>query len=880
MRMAVNLLLCGIIVRGHTSHPTASMLALALAVGVEILAMVYATHAPTSDYYVGLIILFVGMPVLLPLSAGHAAAICGAITLGFALAPLVTPAPIPWKEFTIRLVFLLTGCVESVLSCAFLGRVRLQDYAQRREIEKARDDLKEMDRARSRFTANVHHELRTPLTLMLAPIEAMESGEFGEVPELQRGYLKTMQVNGLRLLKLINNLLDLAKIESQQLELHCRPVELSRLASDIVSGAGPMAERKGIRLVGDGLDELPAMHADPDALEKILTNLLGNALKFTDGGGCITLAGSVEEANIHLVVRDTGVGLPTDQLERIFDRFAQVDMSATRRHEGTGIGLSLCKELVGMHGGRIWARSPGIGHGTEMHVLLPIRDAGEVGLDEEFLTTDDGRALSARQSFEALGAEIDLSETSVEDYRAVEMERSVERWERDEAELAPSEDATPVPAELPTSPRRTPEIVVAEDNADMRKLLRFLLGREFRVRVTRNGREALEAVRARPPELVLTDVMMPVMSGTELCRALKEDPETQGIPVILVTSKAEREMKIEGLELGADDYLTKPFHPRELLARVRGLVRVRTLQKELARRNYELEGTNAELGTTLEKLRQAQAQLVHREKMASVGQLVAGIAHEINNPVNFIQGNLFYLEEYTQALRTLIEGYEALLCDREAAESLSELRKEGDVDRILEDLESVFDGCREGVERTTSLVRDLRTFSRLDRPDRVRVDLHATLDSTLNLLRGRLTGIEVVRDYGDIPEIESFAGQLGQVFMNLLANAADALGRSGTIRIRTRSVAGEGPDAERVSIEIEDDGEGIGSEHLERIFDPFFTTKEVGQGTGLGLAVTYGIVERHGGSIDARSEPGVGTCFRVELPVEMEETDKVPGRLS
>jgi signal transduction histidine kinase len=138
----------------------------------------------------------------------------------------------------------------------------------------------------------------------------------------------------------------------------------------------------------------------------------------------------------------------------------------------------------------------------------------------------------------------------------------------------------------------------------------------------------------------------------------------------------------------------------------------------------------------------------------------------------------------------------------------------------------------------------------------------------------------VVRDYGDIPEIESFAGQLGQVFMNLLANAADALGRSGTIRIRTRSVAGEGPDAERVSIEIEDDGEGIGSEHLERIFDPFFTTKEVGQGTGLGLAVTYGIVERHGGSIDARSEPGVGTCFRVELPVEMEETDKVPGRLS
>jgi signal transduction histidine kinase len=185
---------------------------------------------------------------------------------------------------------------------------------------------------------------------------------------------------------------------------------------------------------------------------------------------------------------------------------------------------------------------------------------------------------------------------------------------------------------------------------------------------------------------------------------------------------------------------------------------------------------------------------------------------------------------------------------------------------VLQDLDSVLAGCREGVERTTSLVRDLRTFSRLDRAERVLGNVHEILDSTLNLLRGRLARIRVHRDYGELPELESLAGQLGQVFMNLLSNAADALGDSGTLTVRTRALEGG-----RVAIEIEDDGKGIEPEHLERIFDPFFTTKDVGKGTGLGLSVSWGIVERHGGTIRVRSEPGRGSCFRVELPLRMPE---------
>jgi signal transduction histidine kinase len=182
---------------------------------------------------------------------------------------------------------------------------------------------------------------------------------------------------------------------------------------------------------------------------------------------------------------------------------------------------------------------------------------------------------------------------------------------------------------------------------------------------------------------------------------------------------------------------------------------------------------------------------------------------------------------------------------------------------VLEDLDSVLAGCREGVERTTSLVRDLRTFSRLDRAERVLVNLREIVDSTLNLLRGRLARIRVEKAYGEIPEVESLAGQLGQVFMNLLANAADALGDAGSLHVRTSVLAGG-----RVAIEIADDGKGIEPEHLDKIFDPFFTTKEVGKGTGLGLAISYGVVTRHGGSIRVESQPGRRTRFRVQLPVK------------
>ncbi len=843
--------------RFSKKHPVFSQYAVVILIGLLILAVVFKSHAPSTPYYAGLMLLLLTMPILLPLTTKDAIILCTTLCTPFFISPFISPVD-DWKNYVIHAVFLASASLASTVSCTFADKLRFNDFKQKRELEHARDHLKQLDIAKSRFTANIHHELRTPLTLMLAPLESMLTGDFGEVPKTIFSYFKTMHVNGLRLLKLINNLLDLAKVESKQLKIHRRKLDVGALIDEIVQGARPMGERKQIEILTEIQDNLNIVYADRDALEKILVNLVGNALKFTEPKDRIVIQAKNHDKNgIHIIVLDSGIGIPPDQLNRIFDRFAQVDESTTRIHEGTGIGLSLAKELIELHNGQIWAESEGKGHGTQMHVLLPMNEADEE-FEEELLRTDDGRTLTLRNAFNAIGAETAIDPELRTEYQTVELQRSVERWENTQK----NDKDSPHVGFNTSDPR--PDIVIAEDNADMRALLTHLLSSEFHVRPTRNGKEALEAVREKHPKLVMTDVMMPEMSGIELCRAIKEDPSTQGIPVVLVTSKAEREMKISGLELGADDYITKPFHPRELLARTRSFVRLRVLQDELQERNRELEHA-------LKNLRQAQSQLIHGEKMASLGQLVAGIAHEINNPLNFIEGNLYHLKEYTEKILNLLNRYQQLAeeAGNAIAEKFANLERTIDFNQITEDINSVLDGCREGVERTTNIVRNLRTFSRIDDAAVMTIDLNKAIESTLTLIRSRFTNIKVIKDYGDLPLVNCLAGQINQVFMNLLSNAADAIGNSsGIVRIRTHAFT-----TEKIMIEIEDNGCGIEPDVLDHIFDPFFTTKEVGKGTGLGLSISYGIIQRHNGEINVQSKSGQGTCFRITIPLQMARTE-------
>jgi signal transduction histidine kinase len=404
----------------------------------------------------------------------------------------------------------------------------------------------------------------------------------------------------------------------------------------------------------------------------------------------------------------------------------------------------------------------------------------------------------------------------------------------------------------------------------MRRLLVDLVGREFRVRSARNGREGLEAARALHPDLVLTDVMMPEMSGTELCSALKGDAATRAIPVVLVTSKAEREMKIEGLELGADDYVTKPFHPRELLARIRSLVRLRRLQSELAIRNALLESTNLELESTLAELREAGVRLVQSERLAAVGELAAGVAHEVNNPVNFATNALKTLRSYVDDIRRVTSRFAELDWDDAAklpaqARELERLESEVGFEDLAGSLAELVEIVTEGLERTHRLVADLRDFASPGAGRQGDVDIRRGLESTLQLTRHALreASVEVTVEIAeDLPRLTGDARALNQVFLNLLKNAAEALeDRGGRVKL---SAVREGA---WVVVRVQDDGPGVAPELHAKLFEPFYSTKEAGRGTGLGLSISHRIVHDHGGSIDVDSAPGRGTTFTVRLPV-------------
>jgi signal transduction histidine kinase len=319
------------------------------------------------------------------------------------------------------------------------------------------------------------------------------------------------------------------------------------------------------------------------------------------------------------------------------------------------------------------------------------------------------------------------------------------------------------------------------------------------------------------------------------------------------------------LHIGASDYLIKPCEIDTLLVSVERALDRRDLQLTARKYKADLERQNTELAIRTAELQRLQAQIVHSEKMASVGQLVAGIAHELNNPAGFIYGNMDLLKDRLADVQKLLSVYDGMTLPSEVAPVVADLKVQIGYQELDTDLETMIADCFEGAVRIKDVVQNLRIFSRLDEAALKLVDLHEGIDSTVRLLSryyssGRL---ELRRDYGVLPLVSCFASQLNQVWMNLLVNAAQAVPDRGTVTISTRQ------DGDSVEVSISDSGCGIPPEELSRIFDPFFTTKPVGEGTGLGLSISYGIIERHGGTISVTSTVGRGTTFTIRIAVEL-----------
>jgi signal transduction histidine kinase len=405
-------------------------------------------------------------------------------------------------------------------------------------------------------------------------------------------------------------------------------------------------------------------------------------------------------------------------------------------------------------------------------------------------------------------------------------------------------------------------ILIVDDEQMLRSLFSMQLSGDYLCDTAANYNEAVTLLGRQTYSLVITDLIMPGLGGIELMREVHARfPDTA---VIIVSGVDRPQRVLDALRLGAYDYLMKPFDGDALELSVARALERRALLRDARRYKRDLERRKSELRETNARLERLQAQIVQSEKMASLGQLAAGIAHELNNPSGFIYGNMQMLSECVLGLERLLSFYEGVRLAPDEGAALRALKDEVDYEHTISDLHSIIVDCREGAERIRDVVQNLRTFSRLDEAEFKKVDIHDGLESTLRLLSRFFSSgaITLRREYGRLPPVDCYAGQLNQVWMNLLANAAHAVKCGGLVSVSTES------RGDSVIVCVRDTGCGIAPENLPRIFDPFFTTKPVGEGTGLGLSVTYGIIERHGGAIEVESRLGEGTIFTVTIPVD------------
>jgi signal transduction histidine kinase len=593
----------------------------------------------------------------------------------------------------------------------YCARLQIADVARResearktlsetsRELQGALDKLEDLDRLKSKFFANISHELRTPLTLILAPVDQLEDVVRSDEGRRQ---LRVIRRNAERLLGLINDLLDLSRLDAGGLRLNIAEVDVRSVASAVFENSTSAAMNKGIDFKMQAEPMTEQIWGDAHRLEIVLTNLVSNAVKFTPPGGEIEMSVWDGAAGVNVDVRDNGPGISEEDLPRVFDRFFQAAPGDRRREGGVGIGLALARELVELHGGSITADStPGVS--TTFRVFLPF--------GTEHIRPD---VVERRQQFDVAPG---LGRRTEDQRRTATIEEPESRH--------PSGDEEPAGVTRGNAGQRS-RVLLVEDHADVCDFIRTLLEPEFDLSVASNGLEAWKRISADPPDLVVSDVMMPEMDGTELCRAIKGSDRLKNIPVILLTARVGSEATLEAYAHGADDFVAKPFHPRVLMARIRAQLKLRALAIQLAQ----------------------------QEKMAVVGTLAAGILHEVRNPVNAIRN----------ASRLLLAG-----------------KVEHGVTTQLLNVIS------DGAERIEGIAAALDSHARpADAGGSAPSDVREGIDATFRLLAHRMTEIQLHRDYQTERLANVPLGPLNQVFLNIADNAVRIGAKNIWVRVSER----------------------------------------------------------------------------------------------
>ncbi|MFZ6010451.1 MAG: ATP-binding protein [Bacteroidota bacterium] len=646
-------------------------------------------------------------------------------------------------------------------------------FKRAQQLQVANEKLREAEQVKNDFFANISHEFRTPLSLILGPVESLMSGKYGAVSDEQKRFYSTIYNNVVRLLQMVNSLLDFSKIEAGKMKVHREPTDIALLTRGILNEFESIAGKKKLDLESKIKVQEQYVMIDRYLFERIMFNLLSNAVKFTPDGGKITANLITMSNKLYLSVEDTGIGIPESALGSLFQKFTQVESSSIRRFEGTGLGLAMVKEFAGLLGGTVSVSSRE-GHGSKFTI-------------------------------ECMAAPTEAPADKTE--KPVTSSYVLPRYDIAHANTQKTHSY----GEL-----NLLKVLVCEDNPELSDYIVSLVQDFCQVKAAKDGEEALEVVKTWQPHLVLTDVMMPKKDGIALCTTIKNDPLASGTVVVLLTALTHREALLKGWEAKADEYLFKPFHPEELITRIRSL-----LSSVKQRQEYfsVIEGKTRQL----------------EQINADLESFSYSVSHDLRAPLRSIDG-------YAQIMK---EDYENLL---DAAGK-----------RVIEIIIA-------NARKMGQLIDDLLAFSRLGpkKPEYASIDMNAVVETVItDMLQGAENKVRNIQRSALHPT-QGDAKMMMQVWTNLLSNALKYSRQRETQVIEIGCYQENGSNV----YYVRDNGVGFDMQYKSKLFGVFQRLHKADEfeGTGVGLAIVHKIITKHGGAVWAEAKVGEGATFYFSLP--------------
>ncbi len=764
-----------------------------LIVGNAINYIIFISVGVQSSYYEGMNHVFLGLLLMNTFYIRHTVGTGLLIIAGYICAIVYNPVTVPqfWQiagnkiilmSLTLFMLCLMTKIYKIQHYREFLKSEELRQTAEK--LNEANRKLVETEKIKDEFFANVSHELRTPLTLTLAPAESLLSGETGTLTEPQKKLLQTIHNNAVRLLQMVSGLLDFSRLEAGQLQASREPLEIIAVTRSALDDFAPLFHQKNLVLEFRPDPAAAWILIDRYLHDRILFNLVSNAVKFTPAGGKIIVTLKVKNNRLNLDVSDTGIGITEENIPLLFKKFHQLESTSTRRFEGTGLGLALVKEFAIALGGDASVRSqPGQGSTFIVEYAAP-----------------------------SCAATLPTSKEQLKPFR----------------KLVPQypEKSLPPSASPSNVKKDTPRVLIAEDNLEMASYIKGLLQDFCDCQVVTDGEEALEVIQKWLPDLILADVMMPKKDGITLCKEIKANSATLKIPVVLLTALTHREAMMRGWEAGADEYLFKPFHPKELTMRVRSLLSNIAIRQDADQVILEKNIAVSQAKAELEQL-----------------QLFAFAAtHDLQEPLKNIMLQTDVLESQGAALHL----------SSEVSQRLNRLRT--------------------SAVRMSKMIEQLRIFENVKTSAAPfqKVDLNKIIQDVIIDLEPRIERSSARIHTDNLPLLEGDEAQLQRLFQNLIGNAIKFAppGNPPRVSIKSKQI-----NAQYAEISVEDNGIGFDEKYADLIFKPFqrLHTQSQYEGTGMGLSICQKIALRHGGKISVTSTVDKGTTFTVRLPYKPED---------